>query len=71
AIELAAQARRLLADGPPPDVILATDMLNVPAWLGLLRDVLPARVPVALYMHENQLTYPWRPGEGRDLTYAM
>ena len=71
AIELAAQARRCLAAGPPPDVILATDMLNVPAWLGLLRDALPARVPVALYMHENQLTYPWRPGEGRDLTYAM
>jgi hypothetical protein len=30
-----------------------------------------AQIPVALYMHENQLTYPWRPGEGRDLTYAM
>ncbi len=71
AIELAEQARRRLAAGPPPDVILATDMLNVPAWLGLLRDALPARIPVALYMHENQLTYPWRPGEGRDLTYAM
>lgn len=71
AIELAAQARRLLADGSPPDVILATDMLNAPAWLGLLRDVLPARVALALYMHENQLTYPCRPGEGRDLTYAM
>ncbi len=71
AIELAAHARRLLASGPPPDLILATDMLNVPAWLGLLRNVLPGRVPVVLYMHENQLTYPWRPGEGRDLTYAM
>lgn len=22
-------------------------------------------------MHENQLTYPWRPGEKSDLTYAM
>lgn len=71
AIELAAQATRLLAGGNVPDAILATDMLNLPAWLGLLRGKLPADVPVALYMHENQLTYPWRPGEGRDLTYAM
>lgn len=71
AIELAAQATRLLADGAAPDVILVTDMLNLPTWLGLLRGKLPAHIPVALYMHENQLTYPWRPGEGRDLTYAM
>ena len=71
AIELAAQARRLLTEAPPPDAVLATDMLNLPAWLGLIRAHLPASTPVALYMHENQLTYPWRPGEGRDLTYAM
>lgn len=71
AIELAAQAVRLLDAGAMPDVILATDMLNLPAWLGLLRGKLPSHIPIALYMHENQLTYPWRPGEGRDLTYAM
>jgi glycosyltransferase involved in cell wall biosynthesis len=70
AIELAALARKRLTVGAP-DVIVATDMLNLPAWLALLRRDLPAAVPVALYMHENQLTYPWRPGEGRDLTYAM
>lgn len=71
AIELAAQAVRLLDAGAAPDAILATDMLNLPAWLGLLRGKLPDHIPIALYMHENQLTYPWRPGEGRDLTYAM
>lgn len=71
AIELAAQAASLLDVGQRPDAILATDMLNLPAWLGLLRGRLPSHLPVALYMHENQLTYPWRPGEGRDLTYAM
>lgn len=71
AIELAAQAVRLLDAGAAPDAILATDMLNLPAWLGLLRGKLPNHIPIALYMHENQLTYPWRPGEGRDLTYAM
>ncbi|MEZ4637505.1 MAG: DUF3524 domain-containing protein [Caldilineaceae bacterium] len=71
AIELAAQARCLLRAGHVPDAVLATDMLNLATWLGLLRRELPPSTPVALYMHENQLTYPWRPGESPDLTYAM
>lgn len=70
-IELAAQARQLLASEGPPAAILATDMLNLPVWLGLLRGELPGDVPVFLYMHENQLTYPPRPNEQPDLTYAM
>lgn len=70
-VELAAQARRLLAEEGPPQAILATDMLNLPVWLGLLRRELPPSVPLALYMHENQLTYPARPDEKPDLTYAM
>ena len=53
-----------------PDLVLASDMLNVPAFLGLARDVV-AGTPIALYCHENQLTYPWPPGEQRDLTYAV
>jgi glycosyltransferase involved in cell wall biosynthesis len=36
----------------------------------LTRDFL-AGVPVAFYCHENQLTYPFPPGEKRDLTYGM
>ena len=70
AIELAAQARQLLSAGEQPDLLLATDMVNLPAWLGLLKRDLPA-TPVVLYMHENQLTYPRRPGEKPDYTYAM
>lgn len=70
-IELAEQARQLLAVDGPPAAILATDMLNLPVWLGLLRGELPADVPILLYMHENQLTYPPRPDEKPDLTYAM
>ena len=70
AVALAAQARPLLAQGQP-DLVLATDMVNLPAWLALLRRELPAGVPVALYMHENQLTYPWRPGAGRELHFAL
>jgi len=71
AIELAEQARHRLATAKPPDAIIATDMVNLPAWLGLLRGHLPPTIPILHYMHENQLTYPLRPGEKPDLTYAM
>ena len=71
AIELAAQTAELLKTTEPPDLIIATDMVNLPAWLGLVRKQLPPAIPILYYMHENQLTYPWRPGEKPDLTYAM
>jgi glycosyltransferase involved in cell wall biosynthesis len=70
ALELAAQARALWAAGERPDLLLATSMVNLPAFLGLLRRELGG-VPVVLYMHENQLTYPPPPGARRDLTYGM
>ncbi len=40
-----------------PDLVLATDLLDLTTFLALTRAQLSA-VPVALYMHENQLTYP-------------
>jgi glycosyltransferase involved in cell wall biosynthesis len=67
AVTLAAEARALDAR---PDLILASDMVNLPAFLSLMRDRF-SDVPVALYCHENQLTYPLPPGEKRDLTYGM
>ncbi len=70
AIELAAQTSATDL-GLSPDLVLATDMTNLPAWLALVRGKLPAQTRTVLYMHENQLTYPWRPGEKPDLTYAM
>ena len=70
ALTLAEQARAL---DSRPDLILASDMLNLPAFLGLTRDFLSG-VPAALYCHENQLTYPLPPSsplrggkEGGDL----
>lgn len=59
----------------PPDVILTTDMLDVAA----LRGLFPASwrtVPIVLYFHENQLTFPWSPDDkekARNLhsTYAF
>ena len=63
-------ARRYREERIEADLLLATDMLDVTTFLALTR----ARthgVPVALYMHENQLTYPPRPGEKRDLHYGF
>jgi len=69
ALELAEQARAALASGQRPDVLLATSMTNLPAFLALTRRELGG-VPAVLYMHENQLTYPSPPGSKRDLTYG-
>jgi len=63
-------AERARALDQRPDCVLASDMLNLPGFLGLSRDFL-ADVPTAIYFHENQLTYPFPPGERRDLAYAM
>lgn len=44
------------------DLLIVSDMID----LALLKALLPnqlANVPVALYMHENQLTYPWSPDD--------
>ena len=56
--------------GLRPDLLLATDMLDLTTFLALTRD-LTHGLPTALYMHENQLTYPMRPGEKRDLHYGF
>ena len=37
ALELAEQARSLLAAGERPDLLLATSMVNLPAFLALMR----------------------------------
>lgn len=66
---MARKAIEWVEGGNQPDVIFATDMLNVPAFLALTRSHL-ADVPVVYYLHENQLTYPLREGAERDYTYA-
>ena len=50
-------ARRFLADDYTPDVILATDMLDLTTFLSLTRQR-TSHIPTVLYCHENQLTYP-------------
>lgn len=57
-----------------PDLIIASDMLDLATFAGLCRSKL-TNVPIALYFHENQLTYPWSSTDPdvslqRDRTYA-
>lgn len=69
AITLARQLRaHMPADPRPFDMVLATDMLDLATFLGLARDLLGA-TPVAVYFHENQLTYPLPAGRQRDLAF--
>ncbi len=51
-------ARRLIESQTNPDLILATDMLDLSTFLALTRQQ-TAHLPTALYFHENQLAYPW------------
>ncbi|WP_136525188.1 tRNA-queuosine alpha-mannosyltransferase domain-containing protein [Geomonas ferrireducens] len=68
-------ASRFLEGGRRPDLILATDMLDLTTFLALARPLADG-CPSAIYFHENQLTYPWSPGDPdpsrqRDLHYAF
>ncbi len=65
--QLAAAAGELDGDF---DVLLATDMLDLADLAGRLPPRL-ARLPRALYFHENQLTYPLRPGVKRDADLCL
>lgn len=47
-----------LAEGPNPDLVLATSMVDLATLRGLHPRL--AQVPTALYFHENQFVYPTR-----------
>ncbi|MFN2208098.1 MAG: DUF3524 domain-containing protein [Candidatus Promineifilaceae bacterium] len=49
--------RRFMERRLEPDLILATDMLDLTTFLSLTRSA-TNNTPIVLYMHENQLTYP-------------
>lgn len=59
-----------------PDIILATDMLDLTTFISLIRKKLKPLVPIATYFHENQLAYPWREDSKdkrlqRDINYGF
>lgn len=68
-------AARFLESDLKPDVILATDMLDLATFQALTRKR-TANIPCAVYFHENQLSYPWSPNDpdvaqGRDNHYGF
>lgn len=69
AVTLARKAMEYRNNGFDPDLVLATDMVNLPAFLSLTRPHFSS-TPVVLYFHENQLTYPLPDDESRDYTYG-
>lgn len=60
-------ARRFEEQRLRPDLVLATDMLDVTTFQALTRTE-TASLPFAVYFHENQLTYPWSPTD-RDVVH--
>lgn len=70
ALTLAERAADVAAAYGPPDLVLASSMTDLPAFLGLARrHIGTARTVV--YMHENQLTYPRSPRDTPDAAYPM
>lgn len=66
AVTLAAKALEALENGFKPDLIFATDMVNLTAFKALTHGKFEG-VPVVLYFHTNRLTYPLAPNEQRDV----
>jgi len=64
-VTLADEAIEWMGVNGPPDLVVATDMLDLPTFLALTRRAAPS-LRSAIYMHENQLCYPRRPGEPLD-----
>lgn len=61
---------RLVQNQPLPDLIVTTDMLDLATFRALTRHWYRPTLPVILYFHENQLTYPLPAGRARDLSFA-
>jgi len=57
-------------EGWQPDLILATDMVDLAQFRSFARPFV-GEVPTALYFHESQLTYPTPDGSEPDLSYAL
>jgi glycosyltransferase involved in cell wall biosynthesis len=60
-------ARRFLESSPTPDLILATDMLDLTTFQSLTKRR-TSHIPMAFYFHENQMSYPWSPTD-RDVAH--
>jgi len=70
AIGFAATVRQRYAAGERWDALVVTDMLDLATFAGLVPAAVAA-LPRMVYFHENQLTYPVRHHDVRDLHFAF
>ncbi len=70
AITFANELQTHINTDKPWDIIFCSDMLNLAECYGLV-DRRITHVPSVVYFHENQLTYPARHQQERDLHFAM
>jgi len=68
-------ARRFMDSDVTPDLIVASDMLDLTTFQSLTRRKTSA-TPMAVYFHENQMSYPWSPrdkdvAQNRDKHYGF
>ena len=66
-------ANNFMAYDKKIDLVLCSDFLNLPVFKSLCTQKI-THVPVIMYFHENQLSYPWSPNDSdvnlnRDLHY--
>jgi glycosyltransferase involved in cell wall biosynthesis len=69
-LTLAEQLADVVSSGWMPEVVLASSMMDVAAFAGAVRNVVPG-APIATYFHESQFTYPLSPADKADSTYQM
>ncbi|MFV2001070.1 MAG: DUF3524 domain-containing protein [Acidimicrobiia bacterium] len=69
-LTLAEQLESDISERGLPDVILASSMMDVAAFAGAIRHTAPG-VPIAVFFHESQFTYPLSPADKADATYPM
>ncbi|MFP5333041.1 MAG: DUF3524 domain-containing protein [Acidimicrobiia bacterium] len=70
AVTLAEQVASLAADGYQPDVVLVSGMVDIAALRAFLQPSI-GEVPLAVYFHETQLSYPDSPQMTPDLSYPF
>lgn len=70
AITFAAELRERVRAGERWDAVFCSSMLPLAEWRGLAPPEV-ARLPAVVYFHENQLTYPSRVDDPRDVHFAL
>ena len=70
AVTLAEETKAAVTTVGKIDLALVPSMVDLSAWLGLTRKTLKD-IPTVLYLHENQLNYPVKPGEKINDEFAI